>query len=90
MMRHSYGYAFLLTGIGNTGHLTMKKHEMKSREDGGLRIRFCIEVSRISSVLSPICFQTRDTLMYLNYNRSRNCIEVSGYHFFEGTDLLQC
>lgn len=27
--------------------------------------------------------------MQIWYNRSRNCIEVSGYHFFEGTDLLQ-
>lgn len=23
------------------------------------------------------------------YNRSRNCIEVYGRHFYEGTDLLQ-
>lgn len=27
--------------------------------------------------------------MRIWYNRSKNCIEVSGHHFFEGTDLLQ-
>lgn len=32
----------------------------------GLRIRCCIEVSRISSVPYPICFHIRGTLIYLN------------------------
>ena len=64
--RRSCGYGLLSTGIVFTSHLSMKKTWMRNREDGGLRIRCCIEVCRISSVPYPICFHIRDTLMYLN------------------------